>query len=125
MTINNPSAFMQGIWDWKILDGCFGETKIKPTDIDGLVERDGNLLILETKSPDVSLPTGQELTFKRMVKQGIDANKLNVVIVIWGENGAPQRLRVYSRIYPDGKDIDGDIDTLRRYVSKWFEKANG
>lgn len=124
MTIHDPDAYMRGIWDWKILDGCFGRTRIKPTDIDGLVERGGNLLILETKSPGASIPDGQALTFKRMVQQGVDANKLNVVIVIWGENGTPEKLRVYSSVHPDGHDVDGDIGTLRRYVSKWFDRVD-
>jgi hypothetical protein len=41
MTINKLDAYVAGLWDWVCLDGCFGDTKIRPTDIDGLVERRG------------------------------------------------------------------------------------
>lgn len=121
MTIRNANQFMAGIWDWAILDGCFGDTKIKPTDIDGFVERKGNFLILETKQPDAGVPEGQELTFKALV------NKAGaVVIVIFGKQNKPERLRVYSSLYPDGLDvIDPKGERLRRYVSEWFRRANG
>lgn len=124
MTIHDRDAYMRGIWDWKILDGCFGNTKIAPTDIDGLVERNGNLLILETKAPGASVPEGQSITFRRIVQQGVDAGKLNVVIVIWGENGTPTKLRVYSAMHPEGKNFDDNLETLRKYVAAWFQRAN-
>ena len=31
MTINDPEAFCAGLWDWAILDGCFGDTAIMPS----------------------------------------------------------------------------------------------
>lgn len=121
MTINNAAQYMAGVWDWAILDGCFGETKIKPTDIDGFVERRGNFLVLETKQPEAGVPEGQELTFKALVKRAGA-----VVIVIFGQQNKPERLRVYSAKYPDGKDYDDpDGELLRRYVATWFDRANG
>ena len=121
MTIRNANQFMAGIWDWAILDGCFGDTKIKPTDIDGFVERKGNFLILETKQPDAGIPEGQELTYKALVNRAGA-----VVIVIFGKQNKPERLRVYSSLHPDGLDvIDPNGERLRRYVSEWFRRANG
>lgn len=120
MTINNPDQYMAGVWDWAILDGCFGETRIKPTDIDGFVERNGCFLVLETKQPGARLPQGQEITFKRLVERAGA-----VVIVIWGERNTPNRLRVYSAMHPDGKDIiDANGNLLRKYVSEWFKRAD-
>ena len=29
MTIHNKEAFLQGLWDWAILDGCFGNTRTR------------------------------------------------------------------------------------------------
>lgn len=121
MTINNAGQYMAGIWDWAILDGCFGDTKIKPTDIDGFVERRGNFLILETKQPSAGIPEGQELTFKALVKRAGA-----VVIVIFGEQNKPERLKVYSQKYPNGLEVnDPDGALLRRYVAEWFNRANG
>jgi hypothetical protein len=120
MTINDPEAFMNGFWDWEILDGCFGETRIKPTDIDGCVERKGHILMFETKRPGVSIPMGQELMFKTMVEKA-----KAVVIVAWGEKDEPEKLKVFSSKHPTGKEMPkGDIDELRRIVSLWYERAD-
>jgi hypothetical protein len=56
--IRNMSQYDRGIWDWSILDGCFGDTKISPTDIDGCIERKGRKLFLETKTPGNPIPYG-------------------------------------------------------------------
>lgn len=119
MTINNPDLYMQGVWDWAILDGCFGNTRIKPTDVDGLVERNGKFLVLETKSPGARLPEGQEITFKSLVR-----NVGAVVIVIWGEQNTAQRVKVFSRKYPNGIEQAIDNKQLRAWVSSWFDEAN-
>lgn len=110
---------MQTIWDWAILDGCFGNTKVSPTDIDGVVERNGYILVLETKLRNVPLPVAQERAFKALVQ-----HNNATVIVVWGEQGRPEQLRVYSRMFPEGRDEAGGLDRLRQLVSRWFEKAD-
>lgn len=40
MTIHGSDRFLAGAWDWTVLDGCFGNTQIRPTDVDGMIERD-------------------------------------------------------------------------------------
>lgn len=119
MTINNPDKYMAGVWDWAILDGCFGQTRIKPTDIDGMVERNGNFLFLETKAPGAALPQGQEIALKQLVRSDGD-----VVMVVWGEQNKPVQLQVFSLKCPDGKVIDADGETFRRYVKLWYERAD-
>ncbi len=120
MTIKNQTAFMDGIWDWGILSGCFGDTQIAPTDIDGFVERNGKFLILETKAPGVEVKTGQEITFNALVRIAGA-----VVIVIWGNRGNPERIKVYSQKEPKGKEYDNaDMSTLRWLVKTWFQMAD-
>ncbi len=118
MTINDPVKFCAGLWDWAILDGCFGETKIKPTDVDGLVERHGKFLVFETKSPGVSIPFGQTITFKSMVSTGVFT-----IIVVWGETNKPIKALLYTR---HGETVYDpcDIDRFRNIVSQWFKYAN-
>lgn len=120
MTINSPEQYMAGIWDWAILDGCFGSTKIKPTDIDGAVERHGYFLCLETKKPGVPIPLGQYLFFESWVAQG------NTVIVIWGPQNDPKKVQMFSPFlpFPDGKIWEpASVDILRQRVVNWFEWA--
>lgn len=118
MTINNPEAYCKGIWDWGILRGCFGATRIEPTDIDGHVERNGLFLWLETKRSGASIPEGQLITFKKLADRG------DTIMIIWGDTNKPEELLI---IYPGGEQrrIHADIEVLRERVSAWFNWANG
>lgn len=117
MTINDPEKFLDGVWDWAMFDGCFGQTRIKPTDIDGFVERKGKFLVLEAKSPDVDIPTGQQITFESLVKTGYFS-----ILVMWGEKNNPQKAKLITR---KGEfDYDPcDADKCKQIVTKWFRYA--
>lgn len=108
---------MEGIWDWAILQGCFGNTKIEPTDIDGFVERRGHFLVLETKRVGVPIPIGQERTFQAMLH-----SKLFTVIVVWG-NKSPEYMKVYS-----GNKVTEtkkcSLDDFRNVVKWWFRQVD-
>lgn len=118
MTINDPAAFCAGLWDWSILDGCFGNTKIKPTDVDGMVERNGKFLVFETKAIGAHIPQGQKITLRSLVKTGAFT-----VIIVWGNTNQPVKAMLYTR----QKEIEYDpcsLDKFREIVSKWFSYAN-
>ena len=106
MTINNPHLYIAGVWDWAILDGCFGQTRIRPTDVDGLVERNGKCLFIETKAPGVAIPYGQRLMHKALLEVGF------AVMIVWGETNAPCSIKLMTpsttRTYETA-----DIDTFR------------
>ncbi len=118
MTIENERAFLDGIWDWAILDGCFGETRIKPTDIDGLVERNGHFLMLECKSPGVPVKQGQAMMLNRAVTTGFFT-----AMIVWGEQNKPEKLHIIGAM---GNIEINPCDTalFRHYVSLWFDRVN-
>ena len=118
MTINNPEKFVAGLWDWGTLDGCFGDTKIMPTDLDGFVERNGKFLVLETKAPGVEVKRGQQLTFERLVSTGVFT-----VVLVWGDTNKPCRVTVMTR-QTTREYTAADMGTLRWIVSSWFQWAN-
>lgn len=118
MTIRNLDSFIGGLWDWGILKGCFGETRIAPTDLDGIVERNGYFLVLEAKRPGVTISYGQGCTLEAMRRNGSFT-----VIIIWGETNKPEKLRLITRHAETDFD-PADIDTLRKLVSRWFAWAN-
>lgn len=118
MTIENPEAFAKGFWDWAILDGCFGDTKIKPTDIDGAIERRGWYLLIETKAPGVELKQGQLLFYKGL----LDTGRFTILFV-WGETNKPEKIWLWTRRSTIEYD-KANISTFRGIVSKWFEFAN-
>lgn len=116
--IRDPERFVAGLWDWTCLQGCFGDTKIEPTDLEGFVERKGQFLILETKAPGATVPKGQEIMFKNFAASGI-----GTVMILWGHRNAPEKIRVmrgnYDRIFENA-----DMGMLCRYVSRWFDHVN-
>ena len=118
MTINNPELHLATLWDWACLNGCFGNTRIRPTDVDGMVERNGYFLFIETKKPGVKMPYGQELSYKNLVKRG-----RVTFFVVWGMPDAPESVQVYTAHgwLPPQKC---NIADLRRLVSVWFRKAD-
>ena len=117
MTIRNKEQFMASLWDWGILKGCFGDTNISPTDVDGLVERNGQFLLLEAKSPGTEIPKGQDILFKRLVE--VDRW---TVLVIWGKPGKPEKIRVITH-YGDSIMPEANLFLLRAMVSDWFREA--
>jgi len=117
MTIRNMDKFIDSITDWAILDGCFGTTRIRPSDIDGFVERKGVCLFLEGKGLDAPLTTGQAIAFSTLAKQG------NTVIVFWGRDRDIARMRVITKSDP-GVVKSCSLKDLRSAVKSWYEAAN-
>jgi hypothetical protein len=113
MTIRNKDHFMESLWDWKCLEGCFGGTRISPTDIDGLVEVNGNFLLLEAKSANAEPHMGQRLTFNALVNTG-----LFTVLVIYGSPGMPERMQVWPC-----PAVTCDLEDLRMFVECWYSTS--
>lgn len=119
MTIRDPRKFCESLWDWACLRGCFGSTKIEPTDIDGSAERNGRFLYIETKLPGNAIPTGQKIYIENRVKDGI-----STFVVAWGRPGCPEKLSVWL---PGGAWThypDADLGLFREIVKRWFYWAN-
>jgi hypothetical protein len=118
MTINNPTAHLESLWDWAVLDGCFGAGKIKPTDVDGMVERNGHFLYLETKGFGVLLKQGQEIAIRNRVRDGI-----STYIVVWGSPGVPQQMQIFypAHISDSSNVVDCDLPILRNVCSQWYQ----
>lgn len=118
MTINNQELFDRGIWDWGFLDGCFAPTRIKVSDIDGITERNGKLLILETKRRGVELNTGQSIMFRQLVRAG------NHVLTIWGYQSEPVHDLLYMTPGGDCRYTDVEKETIQDIVRDWFRWAD-
>lgn len=118
MTIESPETFVASMWDWAVLDGCFGGTRIKPTDIDGCIERNGRLLILETKLPHADIPYGQSIMFENLRNSGIVT-----IFVIWGNPGNPVALKYWTSAEVSSQ-IPCNMELLRKHVESWFRYAD-
>lgn len=118
MTIRDADKFMEGVWDWGILRGCFGESRIEPSDLDGIAERRGKFLILETKRPGVSVPLGQQILFEAMRRTG-----LCTIFIVWGERNRPHRIQVMTR-HKIHDPTPCDVEKLRSHVKAWYRFAD-
>lgn len=91
---------------------------IAPTDLDGLVERNGRFLVLEAKGPGKTVTRGQQITIDALQKNGAFT-----IVIIWGDQNVPEKLRVITR----KKTIEydpADLEKLRCVVSKWYSWAD-
>jgi hypothetical protein len=127
MLNNNYKMF----WDCKV-NGCFNDLhrlkfhvfkdcfpgKISFTDIDGIVEINGLVLMLEWKSSDSPLPTGQKIMFERLSKKDI------CVFVVYGnaENMEVYKLMQYINGTTRGWE-NIDLTGLKERISEWAKPA--
>lgn len=118
MTIHNPTAFMEGIWDWGFLNQCFFPTTIKVTDIDGFVERNGKFLMIETKQPNVAILTGQKRMFDAFVAAG------NACLIIWGKQKQPPYRLLYMTPFGDNEMLGASEVHIQMFVQLWFVTVN-
>lgn len=65
---DQQGCYIEGLPSWDDLIECFPR-RIRPTDIDGLVEMGGNFLFLEEKRAGVAPDEGQRRALVRLSKQ--------------------------------------------------------
>jgi hypothetical protein len=61
----NKGCYYEQLPDWDDLIECFPR-KIRPTDIDGMVEINGHFLFLEEKGPGCTPDDGQRIALRRL-----------------------------------------------------------
>jgi hypothetical protein len=119
MTIRDLTAYANAAVDWAILDGCFAG-RIKPTDIDGCVERNGQFLVLEAKPSGKALSRGQEITLTRLA-----ACSPSLVLVFWGhppDEPVTQMRECWRGIWRDHPNPC--LEVLRERSAAWFKWAD-
>ncbi len=108
--------------EWKFLGGCF-DYGIMPTDIDGVIERNGRYLFFEEKTPGIELETGQYRLFNDLNKQWGAT-----IFIVWGNTEIPyvKELEIWRPFgkcnkHGEGRErIQADIDLLRTKCNAWF-----
>lgn len=102
--------------DWTDINACFPGA-IRPTDIDGMVEINGNVLFLEQKSTGASITTGQARAFAELSrKQGV-----TVLAIRPGRETECELL-----FYRDGKGSGWEKcyrSDLLQWLSLWSDNA--
>lgn len=114
--IRNLDNFMKSLWPWDIFNKCFGRG-IRFSDIDGIVERKGQFLVVEGKSSGAPIPKGQLTMFKEMV-----ATDRFTILILWGNPGEPEEYEVFGKInLPKSKCNSKKID---EFIKGWYNWAD-
>ena len=131
-TIKYPGAFKaslpagyDGVFDWSFLLPVFEGTKIEPMDIDGLVERHGKVLFMETKGSGVPIPQGQIIAYKTLLTIG--KGKIHLMIFYGKTSSTIKGLDewYYSQGVIKQKGYQGcDWNYVFERVKAWFNWAN-
>jgi hypothetical protein len=116
MTINNLNTYIEQLWDWGFLNNCFKPTKIRVTDMDGLVERNGHFLLIEAKSLGKDIPIGQQILFNNLIK----SDRWHVLI-LWGAPNSPEKLQLWGH---HSAPKPTNETKVQKIVRRWFVWAS-
>jgi hypothetical protein len=128
-TIRHPAKFnaakpagFDGIFDWSWTDGCFGKTRISPMDFDGVVERNGHLLVFETKDVGKDVPQGQLITLEALWRRS------GVTVFLIHGKARPEDATVWQpRLAHDRRPRSQyhiGLDAITEAVRFWYAKAD-
>ena len=113
MTIRNEKAYMNNLWDWGFIENILpGSCAV--SDIDGIIERRGHFLLIETKGPGVEVPQGQAIMF-----DSLSAIPQFSVWVVWGKPGKVEAMQRWGQAV-----FRADNQNLLDTVQLWWELAD-
>lgn len=122
MSAIDQRHYIKTFHDFDIFKGCFGNSKIMPSDIDFIVERKNNFLMMEFKPEDKAVFYGQELLLQRLSR----VPKFTVVLVFHSRGRTlHEKLDVKAmKEYPNGERIEANNKNLIIFVTEWYAKAD-
>ena len=110
--------------NWAVFNECFVPTKIKITDIDGAVERNGHLLFFEVKQRTKDIPTGQRILFEKLTEI---SNRITVILLYIPGPGKEMDIQEYA-VFWKGKMTEDWTPTtteeIQNRVRDWFLRVH-
>ena len=108
--------------NWEIFNECFIPTKIKITDIDGLVEHKGWFLFIEVKQNTKKIPDGQRILFEQLTR----ITKRITVLLLYVQGTCNEMdIREYA-MFQKGEMIRGwtstNTEKIEGMITRWFKK---
>lgn len=118
---NDNGCYLDQLPDWAMLDGCFGKTRVKASDIDGVVYQNGRFLFLEKKFPLGYVDQPQMRAIRTLVEKGYSW------IVFWCERSDGRdisMMRVFGiEGYDSTKRISATYEDFRAAVKAWWTEV--
>jgi len=93
-----------------------------PSNVDGILERNGQFLILEWKRPGEKVSDGQ-----RIMLQALAAKPSFMVVIIYGNTDNETIIDSYWLLTPEGKPVKTGIgfESFKQFYRQWYELADG
>ena len=93
-----------------------------PSNVDGILERNGQFLILEWKRPNEKVSEGQ-----RIMLQALAAKPSFMVVIIYGNTDNETVIDSYWLLTPEGKPVKSGIgfESFKQFYRQWYELADG
>ena len=109
--------------DWAIFNECFSPTKIKISDIDGVVEHNGWFLFIEVKQYTKKIPQGQDILFKKLTEISD-----RITVLLLHTQGAAGNLDIREcAMYQKGEMIRNwrptNIERIKNVITNWFQEV--
>jgi hypothetical protein len=93
-----------------------------PSNVDGILERNGQFLILEWKRPNEKVSEGQ-----RIMLQALAAKPSFMVVIIYGNTDNETVIDSYWLLTPEGKPVKSGIgfESFKQFYRDWYSYADG
>ena len=95
---------------------------VVPSNVDGILERNGQFLILEWKRPGEKVSNGQKIML-----QALAAKPSFMVVIIYGNTDNGTVIDSYWTLTPDGKPYKAGngLESFKQFYRQWYELADG
>lgn len=118
--IRDRERVAQQLWDWGWLNPAFHPTRARASDIDGVVEQDRHILILEGKPADYAW-TQESAQFRTL--KTLSGKPGMCVLVLYGDPGGPT-VHSAEQVIPMGpkhqQRMKATNQDVIRWVAQWF-----
>lgn len=104
-------CYLDALPNWDEIINCFPH-RIRPTDIDGMVEINGHFLFMEEKSAGKGLDTGQRIALKRQ------SCNPNTTVLVFRPGGSKD---MQVMVFRDGES-DGFKDCTKSQFLHWIQR---
>jgi hypothetical protein len=93
-----------------------------PSNVDGILERNGQFLILEWKRPGEKVSNGQ-----RIMLQALASKPSFMVVIIYGNTDTQTVIDSFWLLTPDGTPVKTGIgfDSFKQFYRDWYTLADG
>ena len=110
--------------NWAVFNECFLPTKIKVSDIDGVVERNGEFLFFEVKQNTKTIQVGQRILFENLTR---DAPHISVILLYAQNVSENMDIQEYA-VFKEGKMSQNwtltSTEEMQRLVRNWFQRVD-